>query len=468
MEKIEHKTAVSNSLNNKNVCYIAMAELENLTILKDELASLRKKFFENNRTKQDVKVKNQDLGFNLSVKGHISHKNIDFKKVVDKVVVEQSFRQNNKFVILKKDINNNVCGKIFYDKDLRWFKTEYYSIADYTTASCMLKPNPRVNAVDVFTYNLEAKSYDVSTFFAVELGEDEKLIREVKRKFDIPIYAVLDSGLAVYCDRETQTEMLKLVGKDKNLDSNNDELIKEISQNSIQIVNQSDKKLPSLNQDIENIDIKNASEDFEYEEVEYLKIMENENMYHYTGRLIAGQKNGKGRLEKIDGTTIYDGEYLSDKKNGFGCLYTENGEIKYAGNWVKDAKDGRGILFSSNDKSMKVANFKNNKISNMVAEFDENGNLQCFGKNINGNPSGARVSYDHNNDYIIVEKNVNSSQKTKQVTIFNSDGKLLYSGGYLNGMKNGYGVEFDENMEVVFKGEFQEDEYLTGVMLKKI
>ena len=61
-----------------------------------------------------------------------------------------------------------------------------------------------------------------------------------------------------------------------------------------------------------------------------------------SGKIIIGDRNGKGKEVYNDGRLIYDGEYLNGKRNGKGKEYYDNGKLKFSGIYSNDVRNGKG------------------------------------------------------------------------------------------------------------------------------
>ena len=133
----------------------------------------------------------------------------------------------------------------------------------------------------------------------------------------------------------------------------------------------------------------------------------------YFGDTINGVRSGKGKLYDKNGDLVYEGEFLNDKRWGKGISYAtkaNDDSYYYEGDFENDKKHGVGVDLYGNGEVHYEGEFKNNKYNGQGILFRN--------RDIKG------LNYD----------------------------RPLYSGHFKKGMRDGYGVEYDESNQAVYKG----------------
>ncbi|MFI3207121.1 MAG: hypothetical protein R3Y33_07715, partial [Clostridia bacterium] len=268
------------------------------------------------------------------------------------------------------------------------------------------------------------------------------------------VFVLFDNLMCVYCEKEHSGLINSILGNE----TETAKVAEKISpKNELENVNF--EECESKNETI--IEIPEEKPQPIYEDVQYMAIGTE---YNFTGRMLGGKKQGVGRLEKINGMTIFDGEYVDDKKDGQGSLHGNDGKLLYTGNWKEDKEHGLGVLYKEND--LTVSNWNEGKIGELVTTLDKFGDITYSGKIIDGKKQGSGVRFIKEKSIFVVEKFTDNKAIT--ATVFDEKGNMVYVGGFENDMRNGYGIEFDENSEVVFQGTFKDNEYASGTLIKKI
>lgn len=530
-------TNLSESLNSNDIYYVCHTGHESIDNFHGHLYSLRKSFFENSKKSLSVNEKDEQYGCNIKFKGKISKHNISWKKRVNKVITEEAFLVLGAYAILMRNFNGNVIGKVWFDKDMNWTKTEYFSADNYTVASTILKPVPTSSSMELFICDFEKKNYSHTLLYPVpyNLYTAEQTIVE-QNGDDGLILTSTDAGDFRFCNEKLQKKILEEVksAKIENLEtaldnfdcekdvepvSSIDTEVEFTNLETAPIVMEKSKKeeiVPveeiSLVEEVapteENAPVEEVAPIEESTPVEMtessvspvvvdesigtihsedltllvettkkeqeLDIYKNsiinvneKDKFLYTGSMFDGQRHGRGRTDQSNGLTAYVGEYKENHKDGFGSSYYKNGDLSYSGNWKNDKKDGTGVSFRKKDHSVQVCNWENGVPSQRVTLFNENGNIKHTGKIINGQKCGFGMTYLEECDCYFVGKWSNGVQ-LETGTIFDKEGNLIYQGGWKDGKRNGVGQEFDKDGNMVYSGQWLDDNYIDGVIIKKV
>jgi len=156
----------------------------------------------------------------------------------------------------------------------------------------------------------------------------------------------------------------------------------------------------------------------------------------FEGQFLNEKKwNGKGKEYHMLGQIKFEGEYKNGKKNGQGKEFFEDEKIKFIGEYLNDNKwNGKGY-----DKKGKVI-YEINNGNGIIKELDDiYGWLRFEGEYINGEKNGKGKDYYYKYD---------------------RQGKLSFEGKYLKGKRYGIGKDYGERDNLIFEGEYINDEKL--------
>ena len=145
---------------------------------------------------------------------------------------------------------------------------------------------------------------------------------------------------------------------------------------------------------------------------------------------------------------IYEGFYLDGKRNGKGKEYYKSGELKYEGNFKEGLKCGEGKEYFRNGKTKFIGEYKKGKMWDGEV-YDENN--KSF-KLKNG--TGKIKIFDDNLNIIFKGEFKEGEKNGKGIEYF--QGEIIYRGSYSNGKKvgKGEGKEFNEGGKLLYEGEF--------------
>jgi hypothetical protein len=130
---------------------------------------------------------------------------------------------------------------------------------------------------------------------------------------------------------------------------------------------------------------------------------------------------------------IYFGQFQNGLKHGFGTtIYLYDNTIQYSGNWIKGDKSGFGIIIGLGHRPRYVGEWSDGKYDGCGKLIDNEGVWYYEGEFKNGKFHGNGIA-----------------------SIYGGD---KYEGEFKNGKFHGNGVLYDEDGEVVIKGEWIEGE----------
>ncbi|MEG1426313.1 MAG: hypothetical protein RSC76_01355 [Oscillospiraceae bacterium] len=497
-ENIE-TTALSGSLVNRDIYSVCCTALECIENFHGELYQLREQFFVNGKHGAHLKLTGQYLGCESKAAGSITAHSLKWKKTANRVRIEEAFYLNNTYVIVVRDLNGSISGKIHFDKGMRWIKTEYFSAADYRKASTILKPGETNDTLERFTYNENRKNYDSETLFPIPYENSSPRQNILNANCgDSLVLVATAQGEFCYCPLDEQKERLRILESIENgstqrepewaacdeepseAESSPEEAAREFRTLTEVAIEEAKPSAPETTEEVA-LSEEDLVLQVENEEIPAIpspaekisspngafNIYSSGEKYNYTGKLMAGLREGRGRTDQPNGVTVFDGEYRHGLKHGYGTSYYADGDLSYVGSWKNDKKDGVGVSFRESDHAMHVTTWKDGAPGEMATLFDPQGNMRYSGKLIHGKKQGVGLSYDPEKDTVFVGKYVGEDEP-HEGALFDSDGNLLYFGHWKEGKRSGRGTQFDQNGEIVYSGEWRDDSYFSGILYQKI
>lgn len=514
-------SSISESLFNRHVFYACYTGAEPADHLHGRLSRLRKDFFTTGGKRVSARGRIDESGYEGKVRGSLSKHSIHWKKTVGGVATEEAFLVNKNFVVVLRDLNGRIYGKVYYDRSLLWLKTEYFSANDFISADLIFKPVETMDAVEKFTYDAQTRNYSSVLLYPVPYrhGTPEQSLLNSRHGEELLLVSA-DHGEFCYCEKEEAEERRKSA---QELDSGTimllpawevrdgeitepeefpaqdppllpeeetpapaakaelpaapaaeepleaDQPATEDPTSSVSVSRESvsPAKVDESAGTIEKYDLTLTVERTKKAPPVKTTIVSGGENYNYTGTLIGGKRQGRGRTDLKSGMTAFDGEYVDNKREGFGCSYYKSGNLSYAGSWKQDKKDGLGVSFRNKDHAIQVCRWSDGKPEGFTTLFDAEGNLRYSGAIVEGKKQGVGVSFRREDGSVFVGK-WDGGEEANSGSLFDSQGNLIYSGGWKDGQRNGTGTEFDAAGQIVYSGEWKDDKYLNGILYQKI
>jgi len=222
-----------------------------------------------------------------------------------------------------------------------------------------------------------------------------------------------------------------------------------------------------------------------YSEIKKLKTYMGEKTYknNYTGFISNNKLNGYGE-HRIDNKLVYSGEFKNGLYDGLGVQYSE-GMIKFVGEFKKGKREGRGVLFNDHKQVFFIGSYINNEVSGFgrcIGAYEgqyENGRRNGKGVLYNKSDLGfLSVFYDGRfNDNERTGNGIMMLGKFKIAEGMFDDGKLngkgttyhygskppviKYKGDFNKSKYHGYGMLYDKNGKIIYKGIFKNGKYIS-------
>ncbi|MFI3324560.1 MAG: hypothetical protein R3Y35_00120 [Clostridia bacterium] len=409
----------STSLLNKNISYICNTDYEDVKNLHGDISITREKFFRNNKKTVRIKSNNNEFGYPEKLTGYIKKHSMYWKKTTGKIILEEIFYYNKHYVLLQRDLNNNIKSKVYYDKSLYWVKTEYYDLID-KIAVCIIKPVVNKDAIEIYIYNNETKIYSKETYFSIDdstTSDEKTVLNNQTSKFKL--FVLIEDKEYVYLPKEEKDSIANFFTDDDELNN----FITNYPNRDVLIHNE-----PTLSDDDLNLEVLKDDEEFDE-----CCDTQDENNYEIVDTL----KNDEFKI-----------------KEGFDIAYDKFGQPNYIGYWKNNKEHGLGITFRSGDNAAKINLWQEGTPCSQVAIFDNNCNLNYLGKSENSIKNGIGIFFNKTDKTYIVTKNLDN--KILNATIFDGNGNIIYSGGFENNKKNGFGIMYNSDREIIEQGFYKD------------
>ncbi len=489
-----------------DIFYICDVESEGTSFFHGDLYELRKSFYDARGKKVSVRKKITETGADGKLSASISHRGFKWKKKVGRTVTEQSYRQSNGTVLVRRDFNGSIICKIFFDEELAWFRTEYYSPDSFVQAKVILRAANIGNIIERLTFVEESKYYEQEDLTPVKLD-----IEDFENYYDIENYVILATpeGDFVYKPNANVYENEPQKSKDSNgntvlimnaweikggsvpndakqpeptlsfktLEEISDEKETEESSDKAENEIKAKKEIDSSEDKIEEPKADNPTEpekqtDSEKTEDKALEDTENipddksdieensepktdnDSSKEETKEISSENKEeikGKGKTEiiKKDNETSENTVRNGNVKK----LQISNGKFSYSGEYVDGKREGIGRTENANGITLYNGEYHEDKRNGVGASFYSDGKLSFAGNWKDDKKNGVGVSFRPSDGSVHIA-NWDKGSVSENITLVDGNGNLLYSGNMTDGKKNGVGISKNKETGYTYIGEF--------------
>lgn len=528
-------TSASTSLLARHVYCVCFPQRDGLDFLHGELARARESFYTGGAKAVRISRRETIRGYEGKLRGKLSRRGFFWRKTVGPVAgakkrtLEESFDQPGGTLLVTRDFQGLIKSRVFFDKNHRWIRSEYYEPWDNQQARVTFKPVEASSDVERFDWDrgqqrcrstlLSPVAYEEGTsaqsLANARFGEPQLLVsteegvfcycppqeaqaRQAAAKelqggavFLLPAWEVREGSLAqeeegplvTFSSLEDYAHLEepsfkaspapeKSSPEQETASAPNASGKKEGQPSAPKAEAASEKPAPVQ----EAASAPNASGKEEeqppalQENQEDREILERaraaSQSNHVSTGASAGAQGVRVRTQGPGGLTAYEGEFRNGKRDGFGSCYYANGDLSYAGFWKGDKKDGLGVSFREGDHVLHISHWNEGTPGEFVSLFDQQGNLRYGGRMENGKKQGAGVSYKQEDGTVFVGQ-WKDGQPTGMGSAYDREGHLVYYGGWDQGKPSGHGTEFDPTGAIVFDGEWKDGAYYNGVLYRK-
>lgn len=497
-----------------DIFYICDVESEGTSYFHGDLYELRKNYYEAKGKKVSLKKKITETGSDGKLSASISHRGFKWKKKVGRTVTEQSYRQSNGTVLVRRDFNGSIICKIFFDEDLAWFRTEYYSPDSFVQAKLILRPANVGNIIERLTFVEDKKYYEQENLTPVNLD-----IEDFEDYYDIEHCVILSApdGDFVYkpnanvyedepkkqIDSNGNTVLIMnaweikggSVPKDakhpeptlsfKTLeeigdetDANDEETSSEAENHEGDIIakeeiDSADNKIEEPEKDTpaetQNQTVSEKSDDKDDKALENSET-EAENKPEETDNPEQKSEDNSNKEAEETLSSIKKDEPIETKavtveensktvsentvtENSVKTLSISKGKFSYSGDYIDGKREGVGRTENANGITLYNGEYHEDKRNGVGTSFYSNGKLSFAGNWKDDKKNGLGVSFRPSDGSVHIANWENGSVG-ENVTLVDGKGNLLYSGNMTDGKKNGVGISKNKETGYTYIGEF--------------
>ena len=528
-------TSASTSLLARHVYCVCFPQRDGLDFLHGELARARESFYTGGAKAVRISRRETIRGYEGKLRGKLSRRGFFWRKTVGPVAgakkrtLEESFDQPGGTLLVTRDFQGLIKSRVFFDKNHRWIRSEYYEPWDNQQARVTFKPVEASSDVERFDWDrgqqrcrstlLSPVAYEEGTsaqsLANARFGEPQLLVsteegvfcycppqeaqaRQAAAKelqggavFLLPAWEVREGSLAqeeegplvTFSSLENYAHLEepsfqaspaseKPAPVQEAASAPNISRKKEGQPSAPKAETASEKPAPV--QEAVSAPVAPEKEEEQppawQENQEDREILERARAASQSNPVSTGASAGaqgvRVRTQGPGGLTAYEGEFRNGKRDGFGSCYYANGDLSYAGFWKGDKKDGLGVSFREGDHVLHISHWNEGTPGEFVSLFDQQGNLRYGGRMENGKKQGAGVSYKQEDGTVFVGQ-WKDGQPTGMGSAYDREGHLVYYGGWDQGKPSGHGTEFDPTGAIVFDGEWKDGAYYNGVLYRK-
>lgn len=490
VQMTEHNaTSLSASLVNRKVYTVCYTGLDTLSSFHDALYEARRSYFGSGKTVH-IRARGIFDGLSGEVHGKLSRRTIKWKKRAGKNTLEAAFTNGGQRGIAFYNAYGALRARVYYDGEMQWMRTEYFSPDDDRRARITFKPDDHRDAVIRFDYNDSTGKTKETVLFPVPYAFQTAEQSLQNAQFGDRLLLVADErGEYAYCPREEQQRRIKFLKQNKNA-SVMLSMGWEVKDGDVPETTEPESELPVFENLTEPalVDFLSDPAEKAAEPTEENPVLEEaaseapeaepqpetepktkeveESLIEDTpaetpktdsapditpeelrqARALLDKLLPAKEAEKKDdpenGITLirggaplrYTGDLSEDgKREGFGRTVNNNGITLYEGEYKNDLREGFGVHHYRGGAVSYIGDFKDDQREGFGVSFRESDHALHISHWQNGKPQGM-------------------------ATIFNKNGDLIYNGQIIDGQKQGAGVSVDPETHCVFVEKYENNE----------
>lgn len=213
----EHNaTSLSASLVNRKVYTVCYTGLDTLSSFHDTLYEARRSYFGSGKTVH-IRARGIFDGLSGEVHGKLNRRTIKWKKRAGRKTLEAAFTNGGQRGIAFYNPYGALRARVYYDGEMQWMRTEYFSPDDDRRARITFKPDDHRDAVIRFDYNDSTGKTKETVLFPVPYAFQTAEQSLQNAQFGDRLLLVADErGEYAYCPREEQQRRIKFLKQNKN------------------------------------------------------------------------------------------------------------------------------------------------------------------------------------------------------------------------------------------------------------
>lgn len=508
VQMTEHNaTSLSASLVNRKVYTVCYTGLDTLSSFHDALYEARRSYFGSGKTVH-IRARGIFDGLSGEVHGKLSRRTIKWKKRAGKNTLEAAFTNGGQRGIAFYNAYGALRARVYYDGEMQWMRTEYFSPDDDRRARITFKPDDHRDAVIRFDYNDSTGKTKETVLFPVPYAFQTAEQSLQNAQFGDRLLLVADErGEYAYCPREEQQRRIKFLKQNKNA-SVMLSMGWEVKDGDVPETTEPEPELPVFGNltepalvDFLSDPAEKAAEPTEEEPVleeatpeepaseapetepqpetepetkeaeeslmEDTPAEEPEEVPEEPAPVEMPKtdsapditpeelRQARALLDKL--LPAKEAEKEDDPKAGI-TLIRGGTPLRYTGDLSEDGKrEGFGRTVNNNGITLYEGEYKNDLREGFGVHHYRSGAVSYIGDFKDDQREGFGVSF-RESDHALHISHWQNGKPQGMATIFNKNGDLIYNGQIIDGQKQGAGVSVDPETHCVFVEKYENNE----------
>ena len=199
-------TSASTSLLARHVYCVCFPQRDGLDFLHGELARARESFYTGGAKAVRISRRETIRGYEGKLRGKLSRRGFFWRKTVGPVAgakkrtLEESFDQPGGTLLVTRDFQGLIKSRVFFDKNHRWIRSEYYEPWDNQQARVTFKPVEASSDVERFDWDRGQQRCRSTLLSPVAYEEGTSAQSLANARFGEPQLLVsTEEGVFCYC-----------------------------------------------------------------------------------------------------------------------------------------------------------------------------------------------------------------------------------------------------------------------------
>lgn len=513
VQMTEHNaTSLSASLVNRKVYTVCYTGLDTLSSFHDALYEARRSYFGSGKTVH-IRARGIFDGLSGEVHGKLSRRTIKWKKRAGKNTLEAAFTNGGQRGIAFYNAYGALRARVYYDGEMQWMRTEYFSPDDDRRARITFKPDDHRDAVIRFDYNDSTGKTKETVLFPVPYAFQTAEQSLQNAQFGDRLLLVADErGEYAYCPREEQQHRIKFLKQNKNA-SVMLSMGWEVKDGDVPETTEPESELPVFGNLTEPalVDFLSDPAEKAAEPTEENPVLEEAAPEEPASEEAASeapeaepQPETEPEPKEVEESPIEDtpaeepeevpeepapvetpktdsapditpeelrqaralldkllpakeAEKEDDPKAGI-MLIRGGAPLRYTGDLSEDGKrEGFGRTVNNNGITLYEGEYKNDLREGFGVHHYRSGAVSYIGDFKDDQREGFGVSF-RESDHALHISHWQNGKPQGMATIFNKNGDLIYNGQIIDGQKQGAGVSVDPETHCVFVEKYENNE----------
>ena len=505
VQMTEHNaTSLSASLVNRKVYTVCYTGLDTLSSFHDALYEARRSYFGSGKTVH-IRARGIFDGLSGEVHGKLSRRTIKWKKRAGKNTLEAAFTNGGQRGIAFYNAYGALRARVYYDGEMQWMRTEYFSPDDDRRARITFKPDDHRDAVIRFDYNDSTGKTKETVLFPVPYAFQTAEQSLQNAQFGDRLLLVADErGEYAYCPREEQQRRIKFLKQNKNA-SVMLSMGWEVKDGDVPETTEPESELPVFENLTEPalVDFLSDPAEKAAESTEENPVLEEATPEEPASEAPEAEPQPETEPEPkeveeslIDDTPAEEPEEVpeepapeetpktdsapditteelrqaralldkllpakeaekgDDPKAGI-TLIRGGTSLRYTGDLSEDGKrEGFGRTVNNNGITLYEGEYKNDLREGFGVHHYRSGAVSYIGDFKDDQREGFGVSF-RESDHALHISHWQNGKPQGMATIFNKNGDLIYNGQIIDGQKQGAGVSVDPETHCVFVEKYE-------------